>query len=139
MGTDYYGDGLYNEIDNLPETELDKCNAVQLEDGSYVYYTTDTPPYVLGCHHEAVDWTFPVKPEVGREVSEFGDDVVEILSWEEDEDQQVVMLVLTDEGEEQAMVYRPSILGIDCWDIEFRVDPAVSVGAINYCRPDQEE
>ena len=30
--------------------DLDECNGLVGEDGSYAYYTTDTFPYTLGCY-----------------------------------------------------------------------------------------
>lgn len=35
--------------------DLDECNGLTAEDGSYAYYTTDEFPYVLGCYRGEVD------------------------------------------------------------------------------------
>lgn len=35
--------------------DLDECNGLTADDGSYAYYTTDEFPYVLGCYRGEVD------------------------------------------------------------------------------------
>ncbi len=37
--------------------DLDQCNGLLDDDGSYAYYTTDTFPYILGCYYGEVDLT----------------------------------------------------------------------------------
>lgn len=57
-GTDYYGRGRYTDWNELPggSTEsLDLCNAYRFDDGSFAYFTTASPPYVLGCHRATFD------------------------------------------------------------------------------------
>ena len=35
---------------------LDLCNGARRSDGSWVFYSTDKPPYMVGCHHtEGID------------------------------------------------------------------------------------
>ena len=56
------GDG-YQRGDNTWEAHtyianlspLDECNGMNLADGSYAYFATDTFPYFLGCYHGVVD------------------------------------------------------------------------------------
>jgi hypothetical protein len=35
--------------------DLDQCNGMELEDGSYAYFATETFPYLLGCYHGIPD------------------------------------------------------------------------------------
>ncbi len=137
-GTDYYGEGRYNDINNLPAEPLDECNAVQQADGSYVYYTTDTPPYTVGCHHEAVDWALQIEPKQMRDLGQFGRNATEIISLTQ-RGQEFSLVFRTDEGTEQAIVYRPASFGRDCWDIEFRGNPDTPENAERHCRVDLTE
>ena len=57
-GTDYYGRGRYTDWNYLPggdAASLDLCNAYRFDDGSFAYFTTAAPPYVLGCHRATFD------------------------------------------------------------------------------------
>lgn len=130
---DYYGEGRYSDINNLPDLPLDECNAVQNEDGSYTYYTTAQPPYVVGCHHAAVDWRMQIEPRVMRELTQFGRDATEILSLTT-EGEVRTLLFRTDKGQLQAIVYWPSTAGENCWDMEFRTDADVPSTIETHCR-----
>jgi len=65
-GSDFYGLGKYSELDDLPETSLDDCNAVQRSDGSYAHYTTRTPPALIGCRHGHEDPDPRIEPRPMR-------------------------------------------------------------------------
>ena len=135
-GTDYYGEGRYNDINNLPDGELTECNGYQLEDGTFVYYTTQAPPYILGCFHEQIDLSTQIEARVMRELTEFGRDHVEVISYELDGTVRT-LTVLTQSGNLIAIVYEPSAVGEDCWDMQFRTDADVAVPKETHCRVDQ--
>jgi hypothetical protein len=134
-GDDYYGEGRYNAINNLPAEPLDDCNAVRQPDGSYVYYTTHEPPYTVGCHHETVDWSRQVEPRQMRPLGEFGRDAQRIIGLSVEGDVRT-LLFETNQGAVKAIVYQPSAAGVDCWDFEFRRNPDQAAPTETYCRPD---
>lgn len=43
--------------------DLDQCNGMTLEDGSYAYFATDTFPYYLGCYVGEVDEAMLMPPQ----------------------------------------------------------------------------
>lgn len=143
-GTDFYGDGLFNHIDNLPVQELDLCNAVELAGGGYAHYTTSDPPYVIGCHHGVVDADLQIEPRPMRDqgaAGAYGGVVGEaestlVTDWYVDEDGW--MHLEHDAfagGGTSAVLYRQAQQGNDCWDFEFR-GVASSPGVLEtYCRP----
>jgi hypothetical protein len=130
---DYYGGGRFNDINTLPSQPLDECNALRLDDGSYVYYTTNKPPYVIGCHVEAVDWSLQIEPREMRPLGEFGRNAARIVSLIQ-EGEVRTLLFETREGALNAIVYQPSASGENCWDFEFRTDPTQAVAPQTYCR-----
>jgi hypothetical protein len=144
-GSDFFGSGIYSEFDNLPDGDLDECNAYQLEDGSYVYYTTKEPPYVLGCHRAHFDSSLQIEPRPldGREQGnpglyggQVGEAIVTLITdfyiaadgWRHLEHQ-----AFTGSGT-SAVIYRQSESGNDCWDFEFREDVKVAGTMESYCR-----
>ena len=133
---DYYGEGQYNHIDNLPAEPLDECNGLRLADGSYVYYTTHEPPYTIGCYHEEVDWTLQIEPRQMRDLGEFGRNATGIVSLTV-ENEVRTLLFKTDQGELNSIVYRPAAAGQNCWDMEFRVNVDQPVTAETHCRVEQ--
>ncbi|MFT5196888.1 MAG: phosphatidylethanolamine-binding protein (PEBP) family uncharacterized protein [Candidatus Promineifilaceae bacterium] len=134
--TDYYGEGRYNSINNLPDGALTECNGYLLADGSYVYYTTKEPPYVLGCYHEQIDLSQQIEARQMRDLGDFGRDHTEIVSLTQTGDVRTLTF-LTDQGELNAVVYQPSAAGVDCWDMQFRTDVNVAVTAETHCRVSQ--
>ena len=134
--TDYYGEGRYNSINNLPEGELTECNGFQQADGSYIYYTTNTPPYVVGCYHEAIDLSLQIEPRQMRDLGNFGTDSEELISFTVDGDVRTLTF-RTNQGALNAIVYAPSASGPDCWEIDFRTD-VNQVGTVEtHCRVSQ--
>ena len=84
----HYGGGRYDELNYLPskvktgERPLDECNAYDLHgDGSeYVYYSTSTPPYTIGCYRALANQatSVPAGPHWSqeRDLAWTGSDVV---------------------------------------------------------------
>jgi phosphatidylethanolamine-binding protein (PEBP) family uncharacterized protein len=130
---DYYGEGKYNDIDNLPAEPLDECNGLRLADGSYVYYTTHEPPYTIGCYHEEVDWALQIEPRQMRDLGEFGRNATEIVSLTVDDGVRT-LLFKTDRGELNAIVYQAAAAGQDCWDFQFRTNVDQPVSPESHCR-----
>ena len=130
---DYYGEGKYNHINNLPPEPLDECNGLRQADGSYVYYTTHDPPYTIGCYHEEVDWALQIEPRQMRDLGEFGRNATEIVSLTVQGDVRT-LLFRTDRAELNAVVYQPSAAGPDCWDFQFRTNVDQPVAAETHCR-----
>ena len=130
---DYYGDGRYSDINNLPDESLDECNAIQLADGSYIYYTTSEPPYIVGCHHEAVDWSMQIEARQMRTLGEFGRNAVGGFNYSVIDGVRT-LLFETDRGEINAIVVTASASGEECWDFEFRTDVNTPVTPETHCR-----
>lgn len=69
-GTDYYGNGRFNDWDNFPvgitPDDLDECNALKQDDGSYIHFSTKTAPYLIGCHHAEFDTALQIEPRPMR-------------------------------------------------------------------------
>jgi len=144
-GSDFFGSGLYSDLDNLPASDLDECNAYQLEDSSYVYYTTKEPPYVIGCHRAHFDSSLQIEPRplrgrdqgspgiYGGQVGEpidtlITDFYIDVDGWFHLEHQAF------DGAGTSAVIYRQSAEGDDCWDFEFREDVTVAGTLETYCR-----
>ena len=130
---DYYGEGRYNHINNLPAEPLDECNGLRLADGSYVYYTTHEPPYTIGCYHEEVDWALQIEPHQMRDLGQFGRNAAEIVSLTIDNGVRT-LLFKTDRGELNALIYQPSAAGQDCWDFQFRTQVDQPGPSETHCR-----
>jgi hypothetical protein len=143
-GTDYYGSGRYNDVDNLPDQELDECNALQQEDGSYVYFTTNDAPYTIGCHRGHIDSSLQIEPRPfnGREqetavptghglIGEPLQTVVTNLYQDEEGDYHLEH----DTGDGvSATIYRKIEGSDDCWELEYRQDVDQPGIVESYCR-----
>ena len=140
-GTDYYGNGLYNDLNHLPETELDDCNAIPDGDGGYRHYTTKTPPYLVGCHHGYVDSSLQIEPRPMRsqgETAPYGGQVGEPTTT------LVTDLSLGDDGWYQLEHQNFSGEGTSgvrfkagdgtCYDFEFREDISTTGEFFTHCR-----
>ncbi len=146
-GTDYFGSGNFNDIDNLPAGDLDSCNALLLEDGSYVYYTTAEPPYTIGCHHAHVDLDLRIEPRplIGRDqgsTSPSGGIVGEAVStlvtdfYIDDENKyHFEHNSLSGDGTSAVIYHQVEVEGSsDCWEFEFREDADTADSVETYCR-----
>jgi len=133
-GDSYYGRGRTSDLDNLPEAGLDRCNGSKQANGTYVYYTTATPPYVIGCHHARVDPASRIEPRPMRgqeqgSVSplgsgELGEPVeTRITGFYQDESgwYHLEFDALSGSGT-SAVLYRESSDSKDCWDFDYRVN-----------------
>ncbi len=144
-GDEYYGRGRYTDLSYLPDSELDDCNAQQLPDGSYVHFTTKTPPYVVGCHHGAFDSSLQIEPRpfdnlAQRTPSPFGGSYGEpvstlITNFEVDENGEYRMAFdsLTTPGETSAVVY--SQISAGCWLFESQLIAGEAGQTVEACRP----
>ena len=142
LRVDWFGAGLFNSIDNLPEGSLDDCNAVQLDDGSWVHFTTADPPYVIGCHHGVVDSSLQIEPAPMRAQGlpgAYGGLIGEpqsttVTAWYVDVDGWMHLEHQSFDGDGvSAVVYRRTA-GTDCWDFDFRAE-SDTVGVLEtYCR-----
>lgn len=137
-GTDQYGGGRYNTLNNLPRGELDLCNAYDNGDGTYRYYTTSTPPYVIGCHRAYVDpaLAINVPPLQGRAFQELqpnGRLAGEPITTE------ITALTTQPSGWStltygtETVTYRRSRSGSDCWEFRWS-DAADPTQSYTYCR-----
>ena len=144
-GTDYYGSGLYNNIDNLPDGSLDECNALALDDGNFVYFTTVARPYTIGCHHASVDPALRIEPRplAGRDqgsINPLGGAVGEPLTtrvtdfYLDDDGWWHLEYVSQSSSGVSATLFRAAASGEDCWDFEFRENAATSGPTAEYCR-----
>jgi len=142
-GTDYYGSGRYNDVDNFPvgvdADDLDECNALLLEDGSYVHYTTSDAPYFIGCHRASVDSSLNNQnPGNARSLDRdpwLLDSSVEgmtITHFYTDEDNWRHLVLTADEDSSASgsseVLYRETVdqSDGDCWDFEYRTTEGVS-------------
>ncbi len=138
-GTDQYGGGRYNTLNNLPKGSLDACNAYDEGDGTYRYYTTSTPPYVIGCHRASVDPTLaiqvpPLQKRAFQEPQPNGRLAGEPITTE-------VTALTTDTtgwttltyGTEQVS-YRRSHSAGDCWDFRWSDATPDPTQSYTYCR-----
>jgi len=146
-GNDYYGDGRYSTINNLPETDLDKCNAWQLEDGSYVYYTTADPPYVIGCHRAEFDSRLQIEPRplTGRGQGtanpyggQFGEPTTTLITDYYVDSSGTYHLeheaFSGSTADTSATIYYKAETGDDCWVFEYREDVNTPGVTNTYCR-----
>lgn len=143
-GTDYYGSGRFNDVNNLPESDLDECNAVQLEDGSYVYYTTDDAPYTIGCHRGYVDESLRIEPrpltgrDQGLPVPEgpgyFGEPIDTLVTqFYLDEEEQYHLQYVN--GDSTGEVIYHLVGGTEsCWEFEYRAESNTTGTVERYCR-----
>lgn len=137
-GTDYYGRGRYNNINNLPNDELDECNALLQEDGSYIHYTTAEAPYFIGCYRASLD-TSLINQNISQ-VRDFGQnwlldrrpDGMTITNFYTDASNWQHLVLTADEDSNRVgsseVIYRETEDPTDgnCWDFEFRTEEGVS-------------
>lgn len=142
-GTDYYGSGRYNDLDNLPDGGLDDCNAHSNEDGTYVYYTTKEPPYTIGCHRAHVDLSLQIEPRPFRNQGDpapYGGRVGEASAtlvtdyYVDDEGWHHLEHQSFDGSGTSATLFRASDQGNNCWDFEFRAVSTQSGIVQTHCR-----
>ncbi|MGD1918258.1 MAG: YHYH protein [Pleurocapsa sp.] len=142
-GDDYYGRGRYSDLDYLPDETLDDCNALQLPDGSYVHFTTKTPPYVVGCHHGSFDSQLQIDPPpfdalAQRTPNPLGGSYGEpastlITDFEENEDgYRLAFDSLTTPGVTSAILYRQ--ISVDCWEFEYQLVAGETGETTEACR-----
>ncbi|MGB7086749.1 MAG: YHYH protein [Phormidesmis sp.] len=143
-GDDYYGRGRYTDLSYLPDEALDDCNALQLPDGSYVHFTTKTPPYVLGCHHGSFDSTLQIEPPpfdalAQRTPSPLGGSYGEPVSTlitdfesSENGEYRLAFESLTTPGVTSAILYRQT--SSTCWEFEYQQAAGESGQTIEACR-----
>jgi len=142
-GTDYYGNGRYNDIDNLPNTPLEHCNAIQNPDGSYVHYTTDSPPYLVGCHHGFADPNLrlehrPMRAQ--REESPYGGQVGEAITtlvtdFERTADGTFILTHEAFDGDGLSAIHVREQAGRPgCYTFEFRANSEAAGVTQTHCR-----
>ncbi len=143
-GTDYYGSSRYNEINLVDEKTLDLCNAKLDSAGSYRYYTTSSPPYLIGCHRGVVDSSlqinvppFPIRRQgtpVPEGSGEFGEAVQTIVTDFYQDAQGYYHLEHEVAGNTEAVIYKKISETEDCWEFEHRSDAEISGTKQNACR-----
>lgn len=129
-GDEYYGRDRYSDLSYLPDRELDDCNALQLLDGSYVHFTTKTPPYTVGCHHGFFDSKLQIEPPTFDALaqgtlnplgSSYGEPVSTVITnFEKNEngEYRLAFNSLTKPGETSAILYRKT--SETCWEFEYQ-------------------
>ncbi len=143
-GTDYYGFGYFNDINLLPEEPLDECNALQLDDGSWVHYTTIERPYFVGCHHGLVDPTLQIEPRSMRRqgtAAPYGGLVGEptqtlVTDWYVDDEGWMHLVHTSFDGQGTSAVLYRQAAGDDCWEFDFREDADIPGVVETHCRPE---
>ena len=129
-GDEYYGRGRYSDLNYLPKQKLDDCNALQLPDGSFVHFTTKTPPYVVGCHHGSFDPELQIEPPSFNALSQgkpnplggsYGEPVSTLITdFEKNENgYRLAFDSLTTPGVTSAIVYRQT--SESCWEFEYQI------------------
>lgn len=131
VGDEYYGRGRYSELSYLPDEELDNCNALQLPDGSFVHFTTKTPPYVVGCHHGFFDPELQIEPGTFDALAQrtesplggsYGEPVTTLITdFEKNENGEYRLAFdsLTTPGVTSAILYRQTTE--TCWVFEYQL------------------
>ncbi len=142
-GTDFYGQGRYNEVNNFPDgvsaSDLDECNALMLDDGTYVHYTSTTAPYYIGCHRASVDASLNNQnPGNARSLDRApwlldpGVEGMTITNFYTDDDNWRHLVLTADDDSNQTgsseVLYRETTDSGDgnCWDFEYRTQEGVS-------------
>ena len=156
-GNDYYGNGRFNNLNNFPanltKEDLDECNAVMGDDGSYTHYSTKTPPYLIGCHHAPFDTALQIEPAPmnGREQrtesplgGQYGEPASTLVTGFSVSDEGVYTLefdALDSSGLTSWVIYSQSSTTDTgaCWDFEFRVDASQPGELTTACREDVRE
>ena len=132
-GTDYYGRGRYNAINNLPQEQLDDCNFITMPDGELRYYTTSIPPYIQGCHRAHFDESLQIEPGVltGRKQGQsnpyggkFGEASTTVVTdFYVDSDQKYHFEHQNfDDSGTSSVIYFLIDKDNNCWEFEYRND-----------------
>lgn len=143
-GTDFYGRGRTSKLDNLPNLALDSCNGLRLDDGSYVYYTTKTPPYVIGCHHAHLrpNANIDVRPMQGQDQGQpsplggqYGEPArTRVTDFHIDREGWRHMEFRSLFGSGMSAVrYRPTARA-GCWEFDYRIDAGQPGERLTSCR-----
>lgn len=131
--TDYYGSGRFTALNGLPAQTLDECNALDNNDGTFSYYTTSEPPYLLGCHRAIVDAELRIEPRPlsGREQGtenpyggEFGEPTTTLVTdfyRDSDGAYHFEHESFTGSGT-SAVIYKLLDSESNCWEFEYRAD-----------------
>ncbi len=145
-GSAFFGGSRLSGVNNLPPGGLDPCNGARQPDGTYVYYTTATPPYVLGCHHAVADPSLRIEPRPLRDrpqrapspfgVGQLGEPVRTLVTdfRQEPDGWYVMEFSALSGGGTSAVRYRPAGSGNDCWVFEHRVNAAQPGPQTTACR-----
>lgn len=155
-GTDYYGNGRFNDWNNFPEdlsiSNLDDCNAIMQADGSYVHYSTKVPPYLIGCHHGPFDSALQIEPRPmsGREQGtitplggQYGEPISTLISdfsYDGDGKYTLKFNALDGSNQTSSIIYQQtSTTPVEtCWEFEFRTNES-QVGEVrSACRNNME-
>ena len=155
-GTDYYGGGRFNSLNNFPEgvtsSDLDDCNALLQDDGTYIHYSTFTPPYLIGCHHAEFDTALQIEPgplngrAQGTETplgGEYGEPVSTVITgFTDDGNDQYTLTFNALDGSNQtsALIYSLASRSATetCWTFEFRLNENETGEIRTACREDMQ-
>ena len=143
-GDDYYGRGRYSDLSYLPAEALDECNALQLPEGRFVHFTTKTPPYVVGCHHDFFDPELQIEPGSFDALAQgtpsplggsYGEPVSTLITdFEENENGEYRLAFdsLTTSGATSAILYRQTSEA--CWVFEYQTVAGETGQTVEACR-----
>ncbi len=141
-GTDFFGDGKLNAINNVPG-KLDDCNGFTKPDGSYAYYTTKEHPYTLGCNAASADLNLQINVPPFRDqgstqpggaiAGEESRTLITDFYKDEKGWQHLEYMALSGKGT-SAILYKASAKGDDCWDFEYRIERTTDGVHESYCR-----
>lgn len=141
-GTDFFGEGKLNAINNLPG-KLDDCNGFTKPDGSYAYYTTKEHPYTLGCNAAEVDQSLqinvpPFRDQGGAQpgggvAGEASTTLITAFYNDEKGWRHLEYRAIRGTGT-SAILYKASDKGSDCWDFEYRLQATTKGISESYCR-----
>ncbi len=141
-GTDFFGDGKLNAINNVPG-KLDDCNGFTKPDGSYAYYTTKEHPYTLGCNFAVADLSLQINvpPFRNQGAAQPGGGIAGEASktlitdfYLDDKGWRHLEYAALSGSGTSAIVYRASPKGNDCWDFEYRLEKFTEGVHESYCR-----
>ena len=143
-GTDYYGSARYNDINLIDEQTLDLCNAKTDSAGDYRYYTTNSPPYLLGCHRGRVDPSlqinvppFPLRQQgtaVPEGAGQFGESIKTVVTDFYLSTEGYYHLEHEVSGKTESVIYKKTSVTEDCWEFEHRSEVDVVGTTQNACR-----
>jgi hypothetical protein len=143
-GDDFYGEGRYSDLDNLPDEPLDMCNALDEGDGTWSHYTTREPPYMVGCHHASIADDAQIEPSPLRQQGSAGPyggfvgepmkTIVFDLFTDDDGWTRLLHESFTDSSETSGVLFRASSQAGDCWDFDFREDIDTQGTLRTHCR-----